>query len=98
MLKVLTTVYMYMSKLTLKNLNLFDILSKQHSTLIRTPEPTELCELDSVMILADWLDSAPRDNVISQELYIEIYIYIYIFKISRHHTYYRRVSRNLFMI
>ena len=68
-----------MSKLTFKNLNLFDILSKQHSTLIRTPEPTELCELDSVMILADWLDSAPRDNVISQELYIYIYIYIYIY-------------------
>jgi hypothetical protein len=39
-----------MSKLTFKKLKLFDIINKQPHTCIRTPEPTELCELDSMYI------------------------------------------------
>ena len=41
-----------MSNLTFKNLKLFDIINTESDTFIRTPEPTELCELDSMMILA----------------------------------------------
>ena len=44
---------MTMSKLTFNNLKLFDISNKQSNTFIRTPEPTELCELDSMYMLAD---------------------------------------------
>ena len=81
-----------MSKLTCKNLKLFDILNKQSNTFIRTPEPTELCELDSMMILADWLYSASRDNVISQERYINLTNYLdTIPSIGEYH-------RNLFII
>ena len=81
-----------MSKLTCKNLKLFDILNKQSNTFSRTPEPTELCELDSMMILADWLYSASRDNVISQERYINFTNYLdTIPSIGEYH-------RNLFII
>ena len=45
-------IYIYMSNLSFKNLKLFDISNKASDTFIRTPEPTELCELDSMMILA----------------------------------------------
>ena len=44
-----------MLKLTLKNLKLFDNLNKETNTFIRTPEPSEVCELDSMYLLADWL-------------------------------------------
>jgi hypothetical protein len=65
-----------MSKLTVKNLKLFDIISQQSHTFIRTPEPTELCELDSMYILADWLYYAYLNNMISQERYINLYTYL----------------------
>ena len=45
-----------MSKLTFHNcLKLFDRTNKQSDTFISTPEPTELGDLDSMYILADWL-------------------------------------------
>ena len=44
-----------MSNLTLKNFKMFDIINKESSTFIRTPEPSELCELGSMYILADCL-------------------------------------------
>ena len=65
-----------MSKLTCENLKLFDIINKQSNTCIRTPEPTELCELDSMYILADWLYSASLDNMVSQERYITLSKYL----------------------
>jgi hypothetical protein len=47
-----------MSKVALKKLNLNEILTTQSHTLIRTPEPTELGEVDSMCTLADWLNWA----------------------------------------
>jgi hypothetical protein len=44
-----------MLKLTLKNFKLFDIINKESNTFIRTPEQSEVCELDSMYVLADWL-------------------------------------------
>ena len=66
-----------MSKLTSTKLQLFDILNKQSNTFIRTPEPTELCALDSMYILADWLYYAYLNHMVSQEIFIYIYIYMY---------------------
>jgi hypothetical protein len=65
-----------MSKLTFKNLKLFDLINKQCHTCIRTPEPTELCELASMYILADWLYDAYCNNLVSQERYINLYNYL----------------------
>ena len=65
-----------MSKLTFKNLELFDLHIKESYTIIRTPDPTELCELDSRMILADWLYSVSLDNISSQERYINLSNYL----------------------
>ena len=44
-----------MLNFTLKNLKLFDTLNKETNTSIRTPEPSEACELDSMYLVADWL-------------------------------------------
>ena len=44
-----------MLKLTLKMFNLFDTINQETTTFIRTPEPSEVCELDSMYSLADWL-------------------------------------------
>jgi hypothetical protein len=65
-----------MSKLTFKNLKLFDIINNENLTFIRTPEPTELGELDSMYILADWLYDAYCNNLISQERYINLSNYL----------------------
>ena len=61
-----------MLKLTLKNLQLFDIINKESNTFIRTPEPSEACELESMYLLADWLHWASKNNLVSQERYIEL--------------------------
>ena len=61
-----------MSNLTFKNLKIFDIINKESNTFIRTPEATELGELDSMYILADWLYDASLNNMVSQERYINL--------------------------
>ena len=63
-------VYIDMYKLTLKTLKLFQIINKEFNTFIRTPEPIELCELESMYILADWLYYASLNSMVSQERYI----------------------------
>ena len=65
-----------MSNLTFKNLKIFDIINKESNTFIRTPEPTELCELDSMYILANWLYDASKNNMVSQERYINLSTYL----------------------
>ena len=65
-----------MSQLTFNNLNMFDILNKQSITCIRTPEATELCELDSMYRLADWLYYASRNIMVSQDIYIHLSTYL----------------------
>ena len=44
-----------MLKLSLNNLKLFDNINKEMNNFIRSPQPTEVCELDSMYLLADWL-------------------------------------------
>ena len=39
-----------MSNLTFKNLKIFDIINKESDTIIRTPEPTELSEIEGLYI------------------------------------------------
>ena len=39
----------------MKYLKLFDNLNKETNTFIRTPEHSEVFELDSMYLLADWL-------------------------------------------
>ena len=65
-----------MLKLTLKNLKLFDIINKETNKFIRTPEPSEACELESMYLLADWLYWASINNLVSQERYIELSKYL----------------------
>ena len=65
-----------MSNLTFNNLKIFDIINKESDTIIRTPEPTELGELDSMYILADWLYDSHFNNIISQERYINLSKYL----------------------
>ena len=65
-----------MSNLTFKNLKIFDIINTESHTFIRTPEPTEICELDSMYILADWLYYASQNNIVSQERYINLSNYL----------------------
>ena len=61
-----------MSKVTFNNLKMFDKLNTQSIMFIRTPEATELCELDSMYRLADWFYYASLDNMVSQEIYIHL--------------------------
>ena len=61
-----------MSNLTFKNLKIFDIINKESDTIIRTPEPTELSEIEGLYILVDWLYDAHFNNIISQERYINL--------------------------
>ena len=61
-----------MLKLSLKNLKLFDIINKETTNFIRTPEPSEAGELESMYLLADWLYWASLNNLVSQERYIEL--------------------------
>ena len=56
-----------MLKLSLKTL--FDNNNKETTTFIRTPEPYEVCELDSMYVLADGLYWASENNLVSQERY-----------------------------
>lgn len=79
-----------MSNLTFKNLKIFDIINKESDTIIRTPEPTELGELDSMYILADWLYDAHFNNIISQERYINLFKYLDTIPIIN--LYYRNLS------
>ena len=65
-----------MSNLTFKNLNCFDIINKESNTFVRTPEPSELGELDSMYILADWLYYASLHKLVSQERYINLSNYL----------------------
>ena len=65
-----------MLKLTRKSLSLFDITNKETIIFIRTPEPSEACELESMYILADWLHWASLNNLISQERYINLSAYL----------------------
>ena len=55
-----------MLKLSLKNLKLFDNRNKETNTCIRTSEPSEVCEPDSMCLLADWLYWASQNNLVSQ--------------------------------
>lgn len=65
-----------MLKLTLKNLKLFDNINKDTNNFIRTPEPSEVCELDSMYLLADWLYWASQNNLVSQERYKNLSEYL----------------------
>ena len=65
-----------MANLTFNNLKIFDIINQESNTFIRTPEPTELGELDSMYILADWLYDASLNNMVSQERYINLSIFL----------------------
>ena len=65
-----------MSNLTFKNLRTFDIINKESDTFIRTPEPTEICELDSMYLLADWLYYASLHKLVTQERYINLSNYL----------------------
>jgi hypothetical protein len=56
-----------MYKLTIQKLKLFDILNNPSNTFIRTPEPTEIGELESMYRLADWLCYASLNSLVSQE-------------------------------
>ena len=56
-----------MIKFTLTNLKLFDNINTETNTFIRTPEPSEVCELDSMYLLADWLYWASQNSLVSQE-------------------------------
>ena len=51
------------------------ILIKKLITAWETPEPSEVCELDSMYILADWLYGASLNNLVSQERYNKLSIY-----------------------
>ena len=65
-----------MLKLSLKNLKLFDNINKETNSFIRTPEPSEVCELDSMYLLADWLYWASQNNLVSQERYKNLSEYL----------------------
>ena len=65
-----------MLKLTLKMFNLFDTINQETTTFIRTPEPSEVCELDSMYSLADWLYWASQNNLLIQERYNSISEYL----------------------
>jgi hypothetical protein len=72
------TVYssILMFTLTIKSLKLFDIINKQSNTFNRTPEPTEIGELESMYISADWLYYASLNSLVSQERYISLSNYL----------------------
>ena len=61
-----------MLKLTLKNLQLCDEINKETNSFIRTPEPSEACELDAMHLLAGWLYWASHNNLVSQERYTNL--------------------------
>ena len=56
-----------MSKLSLKSLELYDNINTETTTCIRTPEPSEACELGSMYLLYDLLWRASLNNLVSQE-------------------------------
>ena len=58
-----------MLMLNLKKLKLFDTINKETNTFIRTPEPSEAGELESMHLLADWLYWASLNNLVIQERY-----------------------------
>ena len=62
-----------MLELSLNNVNLLDSINKANNAFIRTPEPSEVCEFDSMHVLADWLYWASQNNLVSQERYIKQY-------------------------
>ena len=65
-----------MLKLSLNNVKLFDNINKETYIFIRTPEPSEVCELDSMYLLAGWLYWASQNNLVSQERYINFSKYL----------------------
>ncbi len=56
-------------KLTMKNLRIFNHLNSE-GCVIRTPEPSEVCELDSRYRLAYWLCNAAKDKTVSKKQYL----------------------------
>ena len=83
-----------MLKLTLKNLKVFDNINKETNNFIRTPEPSEVCELDSMYLLADWLVWASQNNLINQERYTNLSNYLN--TIPSVGEYLRFISYNIF--
>ena len=83
-----------MLKLTLKNLKVFDNINKETNNFIRTPEPSEVCELDSMYLLADWLVWAYQNNLINQERYTNLSTYLH--TIPSVGEYLSFISHNLF--
>ena len=48
------------------------MINKETNTVVRTPEPSEAGELESMYVLADWLYWASNDNLVNQDRYIEL--------------------------
>ena len=65
-----------MVKLTLKHLKLCGVIQKETETCIRTPEPSEACELASMYILADWFCWASLNHLVSQERCVNLSTYL----------------------
>ena len=65
-----------MVKLTLKHLKLCGVIQKETETCIRTPEPSEACELASMYILADWFCWASLNHLVSQERCVSVSTYL----------------------
>jgi len=62
--------------LTFESLRIFNLVDSRSGQLTRTPEASELDELESLYLLAEWLAWAQKNELVSGARYFELSCYL----------------------
>jgi hypothetical protein len=63
--------------LTFKNLKIFNLVDNDSGHLTRTPEASEVDELDSLYLLVEWLAWALKSQLLTDKRYVELSGYLH---------------------
>ena len=64
------------SLLTFKNLSIFNLIDNASGNYTRTPEGSELDELESMYLLVEWLAWAQKNQLVDNKRYRELSCYL----------------------
>jgi hypothetical protein len=62
--------------LTFESLRIFNLVDTRSGQLTRTPEASEMDELESMYLLAEWLAWAQKNQLVSYSRYLELSCYL----------------------
>ena len=64
------------SLVTFKNLSMFNIVDNTNGKYTRTPEGSEVDELESMYLLVEWLAWAQKNQLLDNKRYLELSCYL----------------------